>query len=201
MHLVGVEAVIQVGAEASFLDALAQILVGGGNDPHVDLACLVVAQALDLAVLQHAQQFALRRQRQLADLVEKQAATVGALETPGAGDLRAGIGAALGAEEFGLDQLVRDRGAVQRHERTFAARPLVVQRTREHLLADAGLAQQQHGDLARRRGLEQGVGGGEAGELPIMSAGSVSLPAIVDRNCTTWVCRSISWSAMASGRK
>jgi hypothetical protein len=38
-----------------------------------------------------------------------------------------------------------------------------VQRTREHLLADAGLAQQQHGDLARRRGLEQGVGGGEAG--------------------------------------
>ena len=39
------------------------------------------------------------------------------------------------------------------------------------------------------------------GEMPIMSAGSFSFSPIVERNCTTWVCRSINWSAMDSGVK
>ena len=42
------------------------------------------ADALELALLQHAQQLRLRLERQLADLVEEQRAAVGELEAPAA---------------------------------------------------------------------------------------------------------------------
>ncbi|MNT85065.1 hypothetical protein D3C72_2251840 [compost metagenome] len=45
---------------------------------------LIRPQALDLAVLQGAQQFGLHAQGQLADFVEKQRAAIGRIETSGA---------------------------------------------------------------------------------------------------------------------
>ncbi len=58
----------------------AQIAVRRGNQPHVHFARLHRADALHLAVLEHAQQLGLHGQRQLADLVEEQRAAVGAFE-------------------------------------------------------------------------------------------------------------------------
>ena len=50
------------------------------SDAHVDLDRLVVADAGDLAALQHAQQLDLRGHRHVADFVEEQRAAVGVLE-------------------------------------------------------------------------------------------------------------------------
>ncbi len=62
-HLDHVEAVVEVLAEAALLHLALQVLVGGGDEPHVDLDGLGAAEPLDLALLQHAQQLHLRRGR------------------------------------------------------------------------------------------------------------------------------------------
>ena len=51
--------VIQILAEIARLNGRDQILVRGGDDPHIHLAHGVFAHALVLAFLQHAQQLAL----------------------------------------------------------------------------------------------------------------------------------------------
>ncbi len=62
------------------------------------------------ALLQHAQQARLHRQRHVADLVEEQRAAVGLLDAAdGAFLARAGEGAADVAEELGLDQVLGNR--------------------------------------------------------------------------------------------
>jgi len=124
-----------------------QINVGGGDDAHIGLARLFVAEALELALLQHAQQLGLCRQRQFADFVEKQRAALGALETAAARRLRARVGAFFDAEEFGFDEVAGQGSAVHRDEGQLGARAGGVQGAGETLLADAGLAGEQHGDI------------------------------------------------------
>ena len=62
------------------------------------------AQALELALLQHAQQLRLQLQRDLADLVEKHRAVVGQLEAADALRDRAGERAPLVPEQLALEQ-------------------------------------------------------------------------------------------------
>ena len=80
------------------------------------------AEPLELALLQHAQELRLRGQAHLADLVEEQHAARRQLDLPGLGLLRAGERAALVAEQLRLEQLLGQRGAVQRDERPGLAR-------------------------------------------------------------------------------
>ena len=75
------------------------------------------AEALELALLEHAQQLGLDGRRHLADFVEKQHAAVGLLDAARLGADRAGEGAALVAEQLRLEQLIRKRRAVDRDER------------------------------------------------------------------------------------
>ncbi len=84
---------------------------------------------------------------------------------------RAGEGAALVAEELGLEQVARDGGGVDGDEGRVAARAVAVQRARHQLLAAARLAVDQHGgvrvrepadgaeDLLHRRRLAEDLGG------------------------------------------
>ncbi|MCY1298107.1 hypothetical protein D9M70_475780 [compost metagenome] len=50
-HRKDVQPVVQVGAELAGLDGFHQVFVGGGDDPHVDLAGAVVAHPFQLALL------------------------------------------------------------------------------------------------------------------------------------------------------
>jgi hypothetical protein len=74
----------------------------------------------------------------------------------------AGEGAFLDAEELGFDQLVGQGGAVDGDEGVCRAPAHVVEGARETLLADAGLAQQQDGDLGGRGLVDQRVGAAKA---------------------------------------
>ena len=56
---------------------LFEIFVRRGNYPDVYLNRARAAHALELVLLQHAQQFDLQRGRELADLIEKNCAAVG----------------------------------------------------------------------------------------------------------------------------
>jgi hypothetical protein len=59
-HRENVEAIIEVGAEAAFLDLERQVAVGRGDDPHVDLDRPGRADRDHLAFLQRAQQLGLQ---------------------------------------------------------------------------------------------------------------------------------------------
>ena len=106
-------------------------------------------------LLERAQNLRLQRQRQVADLVEKQRAAVRQLELAGLARHRAGEGALLVAEELGLEQVVGNRRAVDRHERAVGPRAQRVQRPREQLLARAALPFEQHRRIRARRALQR----------------------------------------------
>ena len=67
--------------------------------------------------LERPEQLGLQLERQGADLVEEQGAAVRQLEQARLGGDRAGEGALLVAEQLALEQVGRDRGAVDLDER------------------------------------------------------------------------------------
>ncbi|GAB3484895.1 hypothetical protein GCM10027398_44490 [Azotobacter salinestris] len=89
-----VEPVIEILAEAALLYHASQVVVGGGEDAQVDLVGEVTADPFEALLLEHPQQLGLHGQGQLADLVEKDGAAVGHLETPAPLVGRPGEGAA-----------------------------------------------------------------------------------------------------------
>ena len=145
-----VQAVVQVLAKAAGLHLAPEVEVGGGHHAHVHREGLGAAHALDLAGLQGAQQLALGGGAEDADFVEEEGAAMGALEAAGPGGQRAGVAALVDAEELALDQVVGDGGAVDGHERARRTGADAVQRLRQHLLAHAAFAQEEHGGLRLR---------------------------------------------------
>src|SRR5437016_7795896 len=143
-----VQAVVQVVAERALPHHVGEIAVGGGDDPDVDADRVGGADALDLAVLEHAQQLHLHAERQLADLVEEDGAPVRRLEEALAVAVGAGEGAAQVPEELALEERGGERGAVADDEGAVAKRREAVQRAGHQLLAGAALAGHQ-----RRRGV------------------------------------------------
>ena len=72
--------------------------------------------ALHLSVLQHSQELGLRLLRQVADLVEKEGASVGDFEFPGLAGNRPGERALLVPEQLALDQRFGQRRTVDGHK-------------------------------------------------------------------------------------
>ncbi len=99
-------------------------------------------------LLQHAQNFGLNRRAHIADFVEEQAAAVGLLESADALPIGAGEGALLVTEELGLEQGLRQRGAVHLDEVARGAQRVVMDRAGDQLLAGSRLAANQHGRVA-----------------------------------------------------
>lgn len=84
VHRVGRETMVKVRAKALLAYLVMQLAVAGGNHPHIHMTWPILAQPLDFAILQGAQQFGLHVQRQFTHLVEQQGAAVRGLEAPGA---------------------------------------------------------------------------------------------------------------------
>ncbi len=143
-----VEAVEQILAEGAVAHALLQVLVGGGDDAHMCLDGLVAAHAVEMPVRQHTQQARLQVERHVADFIEKERAALGLLEAAAPLGLCAREGAALVAEQLGLQQVLGDGGGVDGHEGAARHGRVLVQRARHQFLARARLARDQHRDLA-----------------------------------------------------
>ena len=146
-HLQAVEEVL---AKAAATHQLLEITVRRGDDPDVDLDPLLAADALDLVLLQHAQELRLHRRADVADLVEEDRAAARLLEESLLLADGAGEGAAHVAEELALEQRVRERPTVDRDEAGAGAAAVPVQRRRDELLPGAALALDEDG--AARRG-------------------------------------------------
>ena len=99
-----IEAEEQILAEAPGRSFLAKVDVRRRDDAHIHAPGVGIAEPLDLAFLEHAQEVALGARGQRADLVEEQGAAVSAFEAPRPTVRGTGEGAAFGAEQFRLDQ-------------------------------------------------------------------------------------------------
>src|SRR5690606_32920010 len=156
--------VVEIVAEAAVLDGAGEVDVGGGDQADIDGPVATAgAQALDLALLEHAQELDLHVARDLADLVEEQGAAVSGLEAALARAGGAGEGALLVAEELAFEDGLGDGGAVDGDEGAVCARAIFVEGAGEELLAGAALAEEEHGGLARA-GLADHVHGPAPGQ-------------------------------------
>jgi hypothetical protein len=121
---------VEIGAELPLDDPGPKVPVRRADDPHVDREGAVAAHGSHAPLLEHAEELGLVRERELADLVEEERAPRGLAEEPRAIGGRAREGALEVAEELALDDLVRDRRAVDREERTPAPGRELVQAPR-----------------------------------------------------------------------
>ena len=141
-------------------------LVRRGDQAHVDGDRVLAADALDLLLLDHAQDLGLRLQRHVADLVEEERSAVRLLELPGAPIGRAREGALLVPEELALEEVLGDRGAVDVDERAVGPVAHLVHEPGDELLAGAVLAVDQDAGRRRRDLLDDRAHLFEAGALP-----------------------------------
>src|SRR5262249_22298613 len=131
-------------------DHLREVAVARRDDPRLERVRARIADALERALLEHAQQLRLELERNLADLVEEQRALAGELEPPGAVSDRAGERALDVTEQLPLEHARRERGAADGDERALVGIRRVVDRAGDELLAGARFAADQHGRAGRR---------------------------------------------------
>ena len=118
------------------------------HDPDIDRSRLAFTDAAHDAFLEHAQQRRLQAQAHLADLVEEHRAALRRLEEARARGVGAGERAARMTEQLALEKLLADRRAVDARERLFRSRRHAVDHLGDELFADAGIAGDEHTDLA-----------------------------------------------------
>src|SRR5215470_9343644 len=143
------EAIVQIHAEAALADDVPQVSVGGRDEADVGLERRRSAHALVLTLLKDAQELRLRRGRQLSDLVEKQRAACGELEAAALELVGSREGTPLMAEKFRLDEGLRQRCAVDGHERALGTPTRIVDGASDELLSRAALTRQEHGRFLR----------------------------------------------------
>ena len=125
-------------------DRLGQITIAGCNYPHVHPAVFGVTQPLELARLEHAQQFRLYLQRKLSYFVQEDRRAVCRLKTPGLAGQRAGISSPFPAEQFAFHQCLRQRRAVDLDHQAALAGTEPVDGPSQQFLACARFSSQQH---------------------------------------------------------
>ena len=129
------DAEIQILPKLAFGDRAGEILVGGRHDPDIDADGARPADALDLLGLDGAQQLGLRLGPQVADFVQEERPRVGQLESADAAVGGARERAALVSEHSALDEVARNRGAVDPHERSISSPAARVNGGGDELLA------------------------------------------------------------------
>ena len=165
-HREALQPVVQILAETALLHHLRQVAVGRCHHPHVGRQRLRASHPLEGAFLQQAQEFGLRLQTHVADLVEKQHPAFGQLHLAQLARDGAGEGPPFVAEQLTFHQGLWKGAAVDLNKGTMAARALSVQGAGSQSLARAGLTQDQHGH----------IGPGNLGQLRLHSAQHRALP-------------------------
>ena len=117
-----VDAVEEILAEFAFGHQLGRVLMGGEDQTGAQRDQAVAAQAVELHLLQNAQQLDLGEEAQIADLIQEERAVGGLLEIAFARAHRAGESAFLMAKELGLDQGFREWRRRRRPQMAWLAR-------------------------------------------------------------------------------
>src|SRR6516162_547650 len=166
------EAEKEIFAELAGGDGGMEIGAGKGDKTSFDAERVGAAEALEGALLQNPQKFALRLKRERGDFVEHNRAFAAELQPAELAVDGTGEGAAFMAEQFALDQVGRQRSAIDFEKRSVAAGAELVNEAREVVLAATGFAgDQQRGRSGsyffskRQQALGSLIGGDEGQSL------------------------------------
>ena len=119
----------------------------GYDDAYIDRDDIIRADTGDLSLLQHAQEFRLQVDVELADLIQEQRSLVGFLELSDAPGNGAGKRTFFMTEQFAFQQFLRDGRHVHCHEGHLVTLGIIVNGFGDHLLSGAGLAGNGNGDI------------------------------------------------------
>src|SRR5262249_4054343 len=144
-----VQAGVEVVTEVSRFDHPGKIAVRGGDHADIDVDRTGSAETLEFLLLQHAEEFWLQLERDLAHLIEEQCATVCKLEPPDPLRDRSGERPPLVAEELALEQARGDGGTADLDEGLVAAPARIVDGARNQLFSRAGLAEEENRRVGR----------------------------------------------------
>ena len=151
------QAIVEILPEASGLDLGQRIPVGGTDKPHIDRFQPTATDPLKAAGLDEAQQLALQIQLHLADFIEEQGSAIGARSGTGPITQGAGEGPFDVTKDLALNQIPRNGGTVEHHQRLVMAGAQAMKGFGAHLLARATLAGDEHRRLAGCRALQHVV--------------------------------------------
>ena len=146
-----VEPIEQVFAKCAVANGATEVAMRGRDDADIHLDLLRRADRTDGTALEHVEQLRLQRRRHLADLVEEQGATVGLGEEAGAIGRRARERTFDVSKELALEELFRQRGAVEGNERSTRPLTVRVEGACDEALSGSRFAQNDHRRRARRR--------------------------------------------------
>ena len=188
---VAVQAVTQVGTELSAGHHGVQIAVRGRDDPGVGLDRLISADALELLLLDRAQDLALHQQRHVAHLVQKEGAAVAFLELADALAHGPGKSPFFVAEEFAFQERFGNCRTVDGQELLSGPIAVLMDRPGDEFFARPALAADEHVDvligdaadslvdlLHGRTVSDQGVGGGRWPSVAASAFSASSLAAV-----------------------
>src|ERR1700692_1712862 len=108
----GADAKVKVAAKYFGFDQMAQVLMGGGNQPHVDKTIANVSQAAKSFFLDHLQQLGLYVGIDVADLIQENSATMADLEQTGLGIDGTSERAFFVAEQFRFEKFAGKAGTI-----------------------------------------------------------------------------------------
>src|SRR5450830_975909 len=134
------QTVPEIFSETSLPYSARQITVGGGDDAYIDGNQLAAADRRQLSLLQHAQNFGLCRQSHVADLIQKQGATVSLSKAPDPFTDSTGERTFDMAEQLAFHQIGGNRGTVDGDKRPGGACAVAMQGARYQLFAGTGFA-------------------------------------------------------------
>src|ERR1051326_2855583 len=122
------EAVVEVASKKLVAHHLGQVAVGGGDEPDVNGNGPGPSQPLERLLLQRPEQFGLQIERNIANLIQKQCASVRHLEAAQFLSQGAGECSFFVAEQLAFEKPGGDRSAIQANERLLPPRTEPVNR-------------------------------------------------------------------------
>jgi hypothetical protein len=144
-----IQSVIEIFPEAPGLDFTCQIHIGRANDSNVHCACPVFTDALELTFLEDTQEFALEREGNLADFIEKERAAVGGRKASDPILDRSRKCPTDMAEKLALEEFLGHGRTVHTNQRLLRAQATTMNFVCDKLLAGPRLAGNEHGRVRR----------------------------------------------------
>src|SRR5260370_11446548 len=138
------EPIEEVGTELTYVDPLTQVGMCGADHANIGVNRSRTAETLELSFLHNAKKLWLQFQGKVADLVQKQGASVSPLEPSNTARDRPGVGATLVTEQLAFEQTSRNRGTIHFHKRPVRSPAALVNGFRNQFLTGSCFPVDQH---------------------------------------------------------
>ena len=138
------QAMVQILPEVAGPDGRSEVGVGGADDPGIGRLGPSAADPADGVLLDGGEELALEGRGKQGDLVQEEGPAVSRLKQAGLGAVGVREGAALEAEQLGLEEPIRNRRTVDIHERAVPAGAVAVEEAGREPLARARLPLQEN---------------------------------------------------------